>query len=92
MRRFRYRIRHRCTGDGGGLVIDQSIGGLDFRGWCAGESGSVLPALAFKRAVGLAIAAAVGKISWRWVGALIGIAAIFSAPIIVNWIKTLFGV
>jgi type IV secretory pathway VirB2 component (pilin) len=43
--------------------------------------------------IGLAIAAAVGKVSWGWViGALIGIAAIFGAPTIVNWIKTLFGV
>jgi type IV secretory pathway VirB2 component (pilin) len=43
--------------------------------------------------IGLAIAAAVGKVSWGWViGALIGIAAIFGAPTIVNWIKTMFGV
>lgn len=42
---------------------------------------------------GLAIAAAVGKVSWGWVvGALIGIAAIFGAPTIVSWIRTLFGV
>jgi type IV secretion system protein VirB2 len=43
--------------------------------------------------IGLAIAAAVGKVSWGWVvGALIGIAAIFGAPTIVSWIRTLFGV
>ena len=43
--------------------------------------------------IGLAIAAAVGKISWGWViGALVGIAAIFGAPQIVAWIRTLFGV
>jgi type IV secretory pathway VirB2 component (pilin) len=43
--------------------------------------------------IGLAIAAAVGKVSWGWVvGALVGIAAIFGAPTIVNWIKTMFGV
>ena len=43
--------------------------------------------------IGLAIAAAVGKLSWGWViGALVGIAAIFGAPTIVNWIKTMFGV
>lgn len=43
--------------------------------------------------IGLAIAAAVGRLSWGWVvGALIGIAAIFGAPTIVNWIKSLFGV
>jgi type IV secretory pathway VirB2 component (pilin) len=43
--------------------------------------------------IGLAIAAAVGKISWGWViGALVGIAAIFGSPQIVAWIRTLFGV
>jgi type IV secretory pathway VirB2 component (pilin) len=43
--------------------------------------------------IGLAIAAAVGKVSWGWVvGALVGIAAIFGAPTIVSWIRTLFGV
>ena len=43
--------------------------------------------------IGLAIAAAVGKISWGWViGALVGIAAIFGAPQIVAWIRSLFGV
>ncbi len=43
--------------------------------------------------IGLAIAAAVGKMSWGWViGALVGIAAIFGAPTIVNWIKSMFGV
>lgn len=43
--------------------------------------------------IGLAIAAAVGRISWGWVvGALIGIAAIFGAPQIVAWIRSLFGV
>ena len=43
--------------------------------------------------IGLAIAAAVGKISWGWViGAIVGIAAIFGAPQIVAWIRTLFGV
>lgn len=43
--------------------------------------------------IGLAIAAAVGKISWGWViGALVGIAAIFGAPQIVAWIRALFGV
>lgn len=43
--------------------------------------------------IGLAIAAAVGKISWSWViGAIVGIAAIFGAPQIVAWIRSLFGV
>ena len=43
--------------------------------------------------IGLAIAAAVGKISWGWViGALVGIAAIFGAPQIVAWIRSMFGV
>ena len=43
--------------------------------------------------IALAVAAAVGRISWGWViGALIGIAAIFGAPQIVAWIRTLFGV
>lgn len=43
--------------------------------------------------IGLAIAAAVGRISWGWViGALIGIAAIFGAPQIVAWIRSMFGV
>ncbi len=43
--------------------------------------------------IGLAIAAAVGKVSWGWViGAIIGIAAIFGAPQIVDWIKGMFGV
>ena len=43
--------------------------------------------------IGLAIAAAVGKISWGWViGALVGIAAIFGAPQIVAWLRALFGV
>jgi type IV secretion system protein VirB2 len=43
--------------------------------------------------IALAIAAAVGRVSWGWViGALIGIAAIFGAPQIVAWIRSLFGV
>jgi type IV secretory pathway VirB2 component (pilin) len=43
--------------------------------------------------IGLAIAAAVGKISWGWViGAIVGIAAIFGAPQIVTWIRSMFGV
>jgi len=43
--------------------------------------------------IALAIAAAVGKISWGWVtGAIVGIAAIFGAPQIVAWIRGLFGV
>jgi type IV secretion system protein VirB2 len=43
--------------------------------------------------IGLAIAASVGKISWGWViGAIVGIAAIFGAPQIVAWIRSLFGV
>jgi type IV secretory pathway VirB2 component (pilin) len=43
--------------------------------------------------IGLAIAAAVGKMSWGWViGALVGIAAIFGAPQIVTWIQQMFGV
>ncbi len=43
--------------------------------------------------IALAIAAAVGRISWGWViGALVGIAAIFGAPQIVEWIRALFGV
>lgn len=43
--------------------------------------------------IGLAIAAAVGKISWGWViGAIVGIAAIFGAPQIVAWIRGMFGV
>ncbi len=43
--------------------------------------------------IGLAIVAAVGKISWGWViGAIVGIAAIFGAPSIVSWIRSMFGV
>jgi len=43
--------------------------------------------------IGLAIAAAVGKVSWGWVvGAIVGIAALFGAPTIVSWIRTMFGV
>ena len=43
--------------------------------------------------IGLAIAAAVGKIAWSWViGAIVGIAAIFGAPQIVAWIRSMFGV
>jgi type IV secretion system protein VirB2 len=43
--------------------------------------------------IGLAVAAAVGRISWGWViGALVGIAAIFGAPQIVAWIRSMFGV
>jgi type IV secretion system protein VirB2 len=43
--------------------------------------------------IALAIAAAVGRISWGWViGAVVGIAAIFGAPQIVAWIRSLFGV
>lgn len=43
--------------------------------------------------IALAIAASVGKISWGWViGAIVGIAAIFGAPQIVAWIRSLFGV
>jgi type IV secretory pathway VirB2 component (pilin) len=43
--------------------------------------------------IGLAIAAAVGKISWGWViGAIVGIAAIFGSPQIVAWIRAMFGV
>jgi type IV secretion system protein VirB2 len=43
--------------------------------------------------IALAIAAAVGRISWGWViGAIVGIAAIFGAPQIVAWIRSMFGV
>jgi type IV secretory pathway VirB2 component (pilin) len=43
--------------------------------------------------IGLAIAAAVGRIRWGWViGAIIGIAAIFGAPQVVAWIRGMFGV
>ena len=43
--------------------------------------------------IALAIAASVGPISWGWViGAIVGIAAIFGAPQIVTWIRSLFGV
>jgi type IV secretion system protein VirB2 len=43
--------------------------------------------------IGLAIAAAVGKVSWGWViGAIVGIAAIFGAQQIVAWIRSMFGV
>jgi type IV secretion system protein VirB2 len=43
--------------------------------------------------IALAIAAAVGRVSWGWViGALIGIAAIFGSQQIVTWIRGLFGV
>lgn len=43
--------------------------------------------------IGLAIAAAVGRIAWGWViGAIVGIAAIFGAPQIVAWIRSMFGV
>jgi len=43
--------------------------------------------------IGLAIAAAVGRIAWGWViGAIVGIAAIFGSPQIVAWIRSMFGV
>jgi type IV secretory pathway VirB2 component (pilin) len=43
--------------------------------------------------IGAAILAAVGKITWGWViGAIVGIAALFGAPTIVGWIRTMFGV
>jgi type IV secretion system protein VirB2 len=43
--------------------------------------------------IGLAIAAAVGRIAWGWViGAIVGIAAIFGAQQIVAWIRSMFGV
>ena len=43
--------------------------------------------------IGLAIAAAVGKVSWGWViGAIVGIAAIFGSQQIVAWIRSMFGV
>jgi type IV secretion system protein VirB2 len=43
--------------------------------------------------IGLAIAAAVGKMSWGWViGAIVGIAAIFGSQQIVAWIRSMFGV
>lgn len=43
--------------------------------------------------IGLAIAAAVGRISWGWViGAILGIAAIFGSSQIVAWIRSMFGV
>ena len=43
--------------------------------------------------IALAIAAAVGRISWGWViGGIVGIAAIFGAPQIVAWIRGMFGV
>jgi type IV secretion system protein VirB2 len=43
--------------------------------------------------IALAIAAAVGKISWGWViAAIVGIACIFGAQQIVTWIRSLFGV
>lgn len=43
--------------------------------------------------IGLAIAAAVGRISWHWViGAILGIAAIFVSSQIVAWIRSMFGV
>jgi len=43
--------------------------------------------------IGLAIAAAVGRIAWGWViGAIAGIAAIFGSSQIVAWIRSMFGV
>ena len=43
--------------------------------------------------IGLAIAAAVGRVSWGLViGAIVGIAAIFGSPQIVVWIRSMFGV
>jgi type IV secretory pathway VirB2 component (pilin) len=43
--------------------------------------------------IGVAIAAAVGRISWGWVvGCIVGIAAIFGSPQIVAWIRGMFGV
>lgn len=43
--------------------------------------------------IGVAIAAAVGRISWGWViGCIVGIAAIFGAPQIVTWIRDMFAV
>jgi type IV secretory pathway VirB2 component (pilin) len=43
--------------------------------------------------IGLAIAAAVGRVRWGLViGAVVGTAAIFGAPQIVAWIRTMFAV
>jgi type IV secretion system protein VirB2 len=43
--------------------------------------------------IGVAIMAAVGKISWGWlIGAIVGIAAIFGSQQIVAWIRSMFGV
>src|ERR1700730_4950904 len=43
--------------------------------------------------IGLAIAAAVGKISWGWgIGAIVGIAAILGARPLVTWSRGLVGV
>ena len=42
---------------------------------------------------GLGIAALVGKISWGWVvGAILGIATIFGAPQIIDWVRGMFAV
>lgn len=54
---------------------------------------TIATSIAILIVIGLAIAAAVGKISWGWViVAIVGIAAIFGAPQIVAWIRSMFGV
>jgi type IV secretory pathway VirB2 component (pilin) len=41
----------------------------------------------------LGIAAAAGRISWGWpLGVIVGIGLVFAAPVIVSWIRSLFGV
>lgn len=79
-----------------GAVFAQAAGGSPFETGAnslvtfAQTIGTPIAALII---IGLAIAAAVGKMSWGWViGAIVGIAAIFGAPTIVNWIKSMFGV
>jgi type IV secretory pathway VirB2 component (pilin) len=43
--------------------------------------------------IGIAIMAAVGRISWGVaIGCIVGIAAIFGAPQIVSWIRGMFAV
>jgi len=43
--------------------------------------------------IGIAVAASVGRIGWGVaIGCIVGIAAIFGAPQIVEWIRGMFGV
>ena len=56
--------------------------------WLVSFALTIATPIAVLIVIGLAIAAAVGKISWGWViGAIVGIAAIFGSQQIVAWIR-----